>query len=189
MLSTHSVVLREQQEVSICWNPEFGSRTKTIFSVASSHGLQESRRGWAMTGALSRGKVRAYSPWGGPQPSRRRQPPACCHSLERLAGVWLSWNSKTTSLSKGDLSAEGLGYSAGRGLSVSIFDFSKQKCEASKCSDGVLFMGWAIKPTERLTSGLRVCPIKQNILQIIVWSYSTLNEAFHFGSNTVQGKG
>lgn len=117
------------------------------------------------------------------------QAAACCHSLERLAGVWLSWKSKTTSLSKGDLSAEGLGYSAGRGLRVSIFDFSKQKCEASKCSDGVLFMGWAIKPTERLTSGLRVCPVKQNILQIIVWSYSTLNEAFHFGSNTVQGEG
>lgn len=40
MLSTHSVVLREQQEVSICWNPEFGSRTKTIFSVASSMGCR-----------------------------------------------------------------------------------------------------------------------------------------------------
>lgn len=39
MLSTHSVVLREQQEASICWNSEFGTRTKTIF-VASSMGCR-----------------------------------------------------------------------------------------------------------------------------------------------------
>lgn len=39
MLSAHSVVLGEQQEASICWKPEFGSRTKTIF-VASSVGCR-----------------------------------------------------------------------------------------------------------------------------------------------------
>lgn len=32
---THGRVLREQQEASVCWKPESGSRTKTIF-VASS---------------------------------------------------------------------------------------------------------------------------------------------------------
>lgn len=188
MLSTHSVVLREQQEVSICWNPEFGSRTKTIFSVASSTGCRRADVAEQWQAPCPEGKWELTAPEVVPSPHAGS-------SHLPAATAWKDWlvfgfhEIPRPPLSKGDLSAEGLGYSAGRGLRVSIFDFSKQKWEASKCSDGVLFMGWAIKPTERLTSGLRVCPIKQNILQIIVWSYSTLNEAFHFGSNTVQGEG
>lgn len=189
MLSTHSVVLREQWEVSICWNPEFGLRTKTIFFVASSMGCRRADVAEQWQAPCPEGRWEFAAPGVVPIPHAGGSCLPAATAWKHCVVFGFCEIPRPPLWVKGTSLLRGLDTLLAGGLSASIFEFSKQKCEASKCSGGILFMGWAIKPMEKLTSGLKVCPVKQDILQIIVWSYSTLNEAFHFRSNTGQGKG
>lgn len=87
---------------------------------------------------------------------------------------------------KGTLFAEGLWLSTDEALSMSIFDFSEQKCVTSKCN-WIFFMGWAIKHVERVTSGAYGLPWWA-CTKLPVGSYSTVNEVFHFTNDTVHGE-